>query len=103
MTPKEVKIETLNDEIEERKMKALWWMASAISGECKNRDISHGIDGPQFTDDEKVKDAMETAARHIDLMKEIMKTKKGLLFDSLEKNEVFKKGGGSGGCNQWDK
>lgn len=84
MTPKEVKIETLNDEIEERKMQALWWMASAISGECKSHTISHGTAGPELTDDEKVEDAMGNAYEHIDLMKEIMETKKGLLYDSLE-------------------
>lgn len=91
-----IRIEILGHQIEVFKMRAHWWMASAITGECKSRSISHGTAGPEFSDDEKVKDAMDTAARQIDLMKEAIETKEGLLFDSLEKNEVFKKGGGGG-------
>ncbi len=88
MTPKEVKIEVLNNNIEMFKMRAHWWMASAISGECKSRVLSHGTLGAEFSDDEKVKDAMDTAARQIDLMKEAMETRERLLYDSLEKGGV---------------
>lgn len=80
MTPVNEKINLLNDEIEERKMQALWWMASAISGECQSRDLRHGMFGEKFTEAEKTKNAMETAARHIDLMKETMEARRNLLY-----------------------
>ncbi len=82
------RIEILGHQIEIFKMRAHWWMASAITGECKSRVLSHGTLGPEFTDDEKVKDAMDTAARQIDLMKEAIETKEGLLYDSLKKGEA---------------
>ncbi len=49
-------------------LRAQWWMTSATSGHYKQRQIFHGTltnNGPEFTDEEKLADAMATAMRHI--------------------------------------
>ena len=54
-------------------LRAQWWIASATSGHYKQRKISHGMitsGGPEFTDDEKLADAMATAQHHIELAAE---------------------------------
>ncbi len=79
MTPTEIRIVTLDNQIEVSKMRAHWWLASATTGECKSRQLSHGTSGPAFTDDEKVADALDTAARFIDLMRQAMEVKEKLL------------------------
>ena len=59
-------IERLRLNIETSKLWAQWWIASAVTGHCKAREIYHGVDGPELTDAEKVEDAMATAKRHIE-------------------------------------
>lgn len=51
------------------KLRAQWWMTSAITGHAKTRNLTH-FDGIPFTDEEKINDAMETAHRHIELYQE---------------------------------
>ena len=58
-------IERLRLNIETSKLWAQWWMASAVTGHCKAREIYHGVDGPELADAEKVEDAMATAKSHI--------------------------------------
>lgn len=80
MTPTEIRIATLDNQIEISKMRAHWWIASATTGECKSRRLFHGASsGPEFTDAEKVADALDTAARFIDLMRQAMEDKEKLL------------------------
>lgn len=49
-------------------LQALWWIAYANTGGCKQRNISRG--GVQLTDDEKVEEALNTAQNHIRLFRE---------------------------------
>lgn len=54
-------------------LRAQWWIASAASGHYKRRRISHGTltsNGADFTDEEKLEDAMATAQRHIEIAAE---------------------------------
>ena len=52
-------------------MQANWWIAYATTGACKKREIHHGtMDGPLLTEDELVKDALDTAQQHIRLFRE---------------------------------
>jgi hypothetical protein len=52
-------------------LRAQWWIASATSGHYKQQQIAHGATAPtEFTDEEKLADAMETAQRHINVAAE---------------------------------
>jgi hypothetical protein len=52
-------------------MQANWWMAYALTGACKNRKVHHGsFDGPLFTAEELVQDALDAAQNHIRLFRE---------------------------------
>jgi len=57
-------------------LQALWWIAYANTGACKNRKLFHMVsDGGElgsvpFTDEEKVEEAMNTASNHIRLFRE---------------------------------
>ena len=50
----------------------LVWHAKVVSGAYKQRRISHGITGPEFTDDEKLSDAIDAMSRHVAMMGEIV-------------------------------
>lgn len=50
-------------------MQANWWIATALTGHAKSRDISDGS-GRQLTDDEKTASALQTAQNHIRLFRE---------------------------------
>lgn len=53
-------------------MQAYWWMHSASNGHAKQRKMYHGFSGgPEFTDQEKVDDAMETSQTHMRLFMEV--------------------------------
>lgn len=58
------------DQMKFHELQALWHIASATTGACKTKDIRHGNDIP-FTDDEKVKDELDTAQIHIRLFHEL--------------------------------
>lgn len=50
-------------------MRANWWIAFSKTQACLDRKIYHGCfsdpNQTEFTDDEKIKDAMNTADNHI--------------------------------------
>lgn len=57
-------------QIEERKMMALWWLTSCQTGYYRRAKIFQG--DKELTDEQKLRDAMETAMRHIHLMREMI-------------------------------
>lgn len=57
-------------QFEVRKMYAMLWHAKITSGAYKLRELYHGTSGPEFTDEEKLEDALDTMKRHIELMNE---------------------------------
>lgn len=75
-------IETINDDIKLHEMYAHYWMTMANTGVGKNRILSHGLEGPLFTDDEKIADCVSTANRHIELMSQLIDHKKTLLAEN---------------------
>lgn len=56
---------------------AQWWMARAITGEIKQRTIYHNegdygnYPSDEFTNEEKIANAIDTAKRHIDIIRDI--------------------------------
>ena len=58
-------------QMEQHRMYADWWIAAALNGHCLSRKLMHGSDGPEFSDQEKIEDAMKTAERHIEIYREI--------------------------------
>lgn len=53
---------------------AEYWTAVATTGAAKKRELFHGV-GPEskpFTDEEKIENALETALRHIHLMRDLV-------------------------------
>ena len=66
MINNEQQIEILKQRIEVSKLYANYWLTMASTGEAKNRSLFHGaFDGPPFSDEEKIRDAIETAHTHI--------------------------------------
>ena len=60
------------DQMKFHEMQAYWWMHSASNGHAKARKLYHGFEGgPEFTDQEKVNEAMETAQGHMRLFMEL--------------------------------
>lgn len=57
------------EQLELYKLRAMWWMTSAQTGHCLNRNMKHG-NGIAFTDQEKINDAVETAHHFITLYQE---------------------------------
>jgi hypothetical protein len=55
------------------KAHATYWQAVAITGAYKQRDISTRVDGVdvQWTDEQKLKDALDISLRHIHRMSEL--------------------------------
>lgn len=74
-------LKTIDDDIKLCEVYANYWMTMATTGVAKNRRLYHGTSGPEFTDDEKVAEAMQTASTHIDRMRELMDKKKSLLYE----------------------
>lgn len=60
----------LEHEMEFSKMYAQWWMAMATSKACLTSRIFHG-DGTEYTDQEKIEGALDTAERHIKRYREL--------------------------------
>jgi len=71
-------IERINYRIEMAKLFAHWWIARAVTGEIKIKDISVG-GGRQLTNDEKVADALEIAKTHINNIETLAEKKIELL------------------------
>ncbi len=79
MTNEERILKTIDQDISLCHTWALHWQAMAITGAAKNRKISHGVGGPELTDDEKIEDAMAISLRHINRMSELIDKKRSLL------------------------
>lgn len=62
---------TKQERMKFHEMQAYWWTNAASNGYAKTRQLFHGTTGPEFTDDEKVVAAMETAKRHITMFNEV--------------------------------
>ena len=74
-------LETIDDDIKLCEVYANYWMAMATTGVAKNRALYHGTSGPEFTDEEKVAEAMQTANSHISRMRELIDKKKSLMYE----------------------
>ena len=68
---------TREERMKFHEMQAYWWMHSASNGHTKQRKISHGFDGPELTDQEKVDDAMQTSQNHMRLFMEVAENWEG--------------------------
>ena len=58
----------LKSQMEQSKFYAQYWLTSAQTGHCLQRNLFHGTsDSPEnaFTDEEKLDDAMKTAKNHM--------------------------------------
>jgi hypothetical protein len=73
MTELQERIYRLENDLEIHKLYAQWWIARATTGETKTRIMSH-LDSISLTDEEKVKDALNTADSHIRILPEIVET-----------------------------
>lgn len=59
----------IEDQMKQHEMLANYWLARATTGEATSRNIKHG-DGTPLTDEELIRDAINTANRHIHLHRE---------------------------------
>ncbi len=80
-------IKTIDDDIKMCEVRANYWMAMATTGAGRKRSLSHGTMGPEFTDEEKDADCMETAERHIHIMSEIVEHKETLLYEQRKSRD----------------
>lgn len=81
-----MQVSCLDDRIRQTDLYAKWWIARAVTGEAKSRLICHG-DGTPLSDEEKIKDALDTAHNHIRTMSELV-DKKIELLSSLPYSEM---------------
>ena len=81
MSDKEIILKTIDQDIMLSQGWASHWQAMAVSGAAKSRKIYHGMGGPEFTDDEKIEDAMATSVVHLIKMFELINKKKELLAE----------------------
>ena len=54
-------------------MQANWWIASALTGHAKQRNLFKSVNAigdTEMSDDEKIANALETAQNHIRLFRE---------------------------------
>lgn len=64
-------IEFLRGRQKQAELYALFHIHSASNGHCLSKNLFHGTGDTQFTNQEKIDDAMETALRHIRHFSEI--------------------------------
>jgi len=91
---KELILKTIDQDIALCHALASHWQAMATTGMAKNRKMFHGTKGPEFTDEEKIEDAMATSLRHINRADVLINKKKSLLakkIETLETEEEIKK------------
>lgn len=81
--PIKCQIERLNYQIEMAKLYAQWWIARAVTGEAKNRDIQTLHGNRQLTDEEKIKDALNTANTHIHRIEELSEKKIEIMLEQM--------------------
>lgn len=66
------RLEYARSQFEQAKAYASYWQAMAVTGVATNRKISKA--GVELTDEEKIREALETSLRHIHRMQEISET-----------------------------
>ena len=76
-------IKRITAHIEMKKLWAQWWIARALSGEAANRTMS--VWRP-LTNDEKIKDALDTSSRHIIDIEELTEIKINLMKAQMRKD-----------------
>jgi hypothetical protein len=72
--PISCQIERIDGMIKRAELYAQWWIARAISGEVKSSLIYHG-GGKALTDEEKIKEAIQTANIHIGRIEDLVERK----------------------------
>ncbi len=72
-------LQTIDNDIKICEMYAQYWIAMATTGAATKRKLFHGTQGPEFTDEEKIEEAMNTALNHIQRMNELVDLKKSLI------------------------
>jgi hypothetical protein len=78
-------LEMIDQQIEMALARASWWGARATSGECKQRALYYGLaEGREYTDEEKVADAIKTAGRFLQTAEELIERKMTLLEKTKE-------------------
>jgi hypothetical protein len=77
-------LKTIDNDIKLCEMWAHYWMTMADTGLAAKRKLYHGTEGPEFTDEEKIQEAMDTALRHLHSMRELVDLKKELLSKDPE-------------------
>ena len=66
----------VDGQIIQSKLFAEYWLAMATTGGAKQRKIHKGTsDGPELTDEEKIKDALNNALSHIHNIGDLYETK----------------------------
>jgi len=75
---KDARLEHINDQMKIAELWAQYWLSMATTGVASKRIISHG-DGTQFTEEEKIEDAIKTAGNHIHRLRELSDMKLSIL------------------------
>ena len=81
-------LKTIDDDLIRCKLWAEYHYGLATTGSSVNRKIFHGTDGPEFTDDEKIEDSLNTMKNHIHRHDELSNLKKQLLSEADNKEGV---------------
>lgn len=71
--------------MEQMKMHTLYFeyhLTLANTGQAKKLKLFHGINGPEFTDDEKIAHAIEIAHNHIKLIEELSEKLMAIMEES---------------------
>jgi len=80
---KEIILKTIDQDISLCLAWASHHQAMAITGVAKEAKKFHGTKGPEFTDKEKIKDAMLTAGVHLSIAYKLIDQKKSLLSGGI--------------------
>lgn len=72
-------LEIIDQKIQMSLARASWWQASAITGECKHRELYQGITNEALTDEAKIHYAMNIANTHMANAQEMIDRKQELL------------------------
>lgn len=81
-------LNTLDDDIRLAEIHAKYWMAMATTGVGKMRELYHALGRNKipFTEEEKIKDCMEIAQRHIRKISDLIEQKKEIIYN-MNKNK----------------
>ena len=81
---KQAKIEYVKGQMKQRELYVNYWLTVANTGHYKSHKVFHGTStdpDKEFTDEEKLEHALETAKRHIHLHSEFNDSLNELLLD----------------------